>query len=124
MNTITDINEANALLAQYNGAEAQVWRFHVTHKRLLLRLSLPSIEKVVYLVGVSCENINGPFSWKNAHIGIARKVDKKFSETITKITDAKAGFELITSGGFALAYSSDVEFETFFGDFSTGIKPR
>ncbi len=117
MNTITNITEANILLEEYIGAKAQIWIFQVTHKRLLLKLSLSNLDKVVYIVAVTCEHMTGPFSWKNANVKVTLSTDRNTSENVTKISDAGNKFELITSGGFALAYGKDIEFGDSFENF-------
>jgi hypothetical protein len=117
MKTITDITEANILLQRYNGATAQICMFGISLKRLALRLTLANVSEVIYIVGVSCEHIAGSFAWNNANLSISSEIDKGTNETITRIADKKAGFELITTGGFSVAMGLLNEFGTSFDNF-------
>jgi len=114
MTTITDLSEISSMLEQYRGAAAKVWHFNVTHKKLFIRLSLPGQNEVVFIVAVSCENMNGPFSWKNANISISEEVDKETSEQITYLIDKDALFKLASSGGVVLGRGLEPEFDESF----------
>jgi hypothetical protein len=117
MKIITDIKEANDLLHLYIGATLQIFIFSTSLKRMALRLVLPNVNEVVYIVGISCESINGRFSYKNAHISITTRFNNEVNQTETIITDRLARFELITSGGFSLAQGTEMEFGESFDNF-------
>jgi hypothetical protein len=120
METIINIAAANQLLEKYSGARAQVWAFHISHKRLALKLSLPKIlnnyPETVYVIAVTCESIKGSFSWQNANLQIQECISDDL-EPIIKIIDRNAGFELVALGGFTLAQGNEEEFGTSFDNF-------
>jgi hypothetical protein len=97
MNTLLDPSESSASLNRYRGGSAQVWLFQVSHKRLILRLSLPDQQESLYIVAITCEHIVGPFSWRNASVSVVATEP----ELITRVIDESAGFELVC-GGVAL----------------------
>lgn len=114
--TIIDVEEANILLRSYQNAYAQLWLYGITHKRLAIKLSVSHLKEVAFIIGVSCEHVNGPFSWKRANFVIVE--DKVHSsEKITKIIDRQIGFELITSGGFSVVQGYESEFGSSFENF-------
>lgn len=117
MRITTDIEEANNLLKEYIGATAQIWMFHISHQRLAIRLSYPKKYEVIYIVAVSSEYINGPFTWSNANIEVIKEINNEKSESNYKIRDKEAGFELDASGGFTLTKGQESEFGKSFEDF-------
>lgn len=117
MKIVTDLNESNDLLKQYTKANVHVWAFHITHRRLAIRLSYFNSLEVLYIFVISSKYISGPFSWTGSNITIIKEADDVTSESIYKITDKVAGFELISSGGFSLAQGLESEFGSSFDDF-------
>lgn len=117
MKIITNLKDANILLRSYVGATCQVCIFSISLKRMALKLILPNVSEVVYIVAISCESIKGRFSFTNADLSITSKVDKETQETLTTIIDKQGNFELITSGGFSLAKGLEIEFGTSFEKF-------
>lgn len=117
MKIIIDIKEANILLERYGDATAQICIFGLSLKRLAIRLTLANVSEVIYIVGVGCEYISGHFVWDNANLSISNQADKETNEIKTKIIDRKAGFELITTGGFAVAMGLLSEFGTSFDKY-------
>jgi hypothetical protein len=120
MKIITDIKEANNLLKSYMGATLQIVMYSESLKRIAIRLSLPNVIEVVYLVGISCESINSRFSFLNANLGIVVDIDKETKDNKTRIKDKISGFELITSGGVTLAQGLESDFGISFDDFFSG----
>ncbi|THU30797.1 hypothetical protein FAM09_29800 [Niastella caeni] len=111
MKTITNIDECNKVLKDFNGASAQIWLFHITHKRLALRIWLWSeaehqVQKEIYIVALGCEHIVGGFFLENANLLIV-KTNNEFSEPIYKIIDENSDFELIANAGIGLLDSID-----------------
>lgn len=105
-------------LAQWRGAFAQVWAFHVSHKRLMIRLSSPpSKDPGCLLIAVAtCGHMCGPFSWRDADIAIhTRGGTDETDEGLTTILDVKAGFEL-RNGGASLLYSTSEGIEYVLDD--------
>jgi hypothetical protein len=118
MKTISDLKESNFLLKEYNGSYTQVWGFNISLKRLLLKLTKSSESEVLYIIVVGCEHITGPFSWKNSKVSLSKEIDQETSNTITKVIDKEAGFELVSDGGFALVQGSELDFGKSFENFS------
>ena len=117
MRIITDLTEANNLLKSLTDFNAQIWMFHISHKKIAIRFSTKKVEElVVYLVVVSCDYMTGPFSWNKANIFISKKLDEN-SELRYKIVDKDSKFELISSGGFSIAQGLESEFGKSFDDF-------
>lgn len=117
MKVLTDIIDANKLLYTYAGAASQIAFYSESLKRIAIRIILPTMDEVIYLVGVGCESINGRFSFPSAHLLIEESMGKEINEKITIISDKGSGFELITSGGFSLAQGTESEFGISFKDF-------
>lgn len=122
MKIVTDLNESSNLLRQYTKANVQIWAFHISHKRLAIRLSYLNSLEVLYVFVVSAEYITGPFSWSGSNITIVKEIDDVTSESIYKITDKVVGFELVSSGGFSLAQGLESEFGTSFDNFLSGLE--
>jgi hypothetical protein len=120
MKTISDFKESLYLLEKYSGSRAQIWGFNISLKRLLLKLAKSNESNVLFIIVVGCEHITGPFSWNNSCILLSVENDSATSEQVTKVKDKAAGFELISSGGFALALGLDSEFDNSFVNFGKG----
>jgi hypothetical protein len=119
MKIITDLNEANNFLQSYNSAQLEIMIYSPTLRRIALRLRLPKMENVAYIVGVGCQNICGDFRINDSNLKIEQKLNE-FSEIITTISDEVSRFHLTTNGGFSLAYGFESEFGTSFDNFLQG----
>ena len=117
MRLITDINKANHLLQSYVGAKFKIFVFSVSHLKLAILLSLKGIRDVVYVVGLNCERINGPFSYEGADLYIEEFTDEITGDRKTKISDKSSLFELVTFGGFVLAQGPLASFGSSFDHF-------
>lgn len=117
MKIITDIKKANNLLQSYIGAILQIAFYSESLKRIAIRISLPNVNEVLYIVGIGCESISGRFSFSNIDASIMVTVNDETKETVTKVSDRTSGFELVTTGGFSLAQGYESEFGTSFDDF-------
>jgi hypothetical protein len=117
MKTISDHQESLSLLAKYSGANAQIWAFNATLKRLLIKLTKTGDPQILFVIVVGCEHINGPFSWENSNITVS-KVTGEDGDTTTWIKDSQANFELVSIGGFALAQGTEGDFGKSFVNFS------
>lgn len=119
MKKILKPEEFDSALEQFAGAYAQLWLFHVSLKRLVIRLSSPGHNQALFIVAIACENMTTDFSWENAHIEIESHLDRLQGEAQTRIIDKGAGFELIC-GGVSLATGlvggPDKSFEDFLED--------
>lgn len=97
MKTFTEPAEVKKLLEDWRGADAKVWLFHVTHKRLAVRFTHPDRLNVLYVVGNGCERMSGPFSWKRVSVHYQSNTEHETGSETCRISDAAAGFELVCS---------------------------
>ncbi len=120
MKQITDINQVNDVLADYNGSIADLALFSISLKRLAIRITKADTTDVLHLVVVGCLHITGPFSWKNAlmEVSFSDEVDAPFGGYI--ITDKKAGFKLTTVGGLVILKGRLEEFGDSLDHFVIG----
>jgi hypothetical protein len=114
MKIITDIKEANNILQSYIGANVKIAFYTESLKKIAIRVMLPNVNEIIYLVGGSCDYINGRFNFSNANLSIIADVDKNTKEDMTRIFDKISGFELITSDGFTLVQGIESEFGNSF----------
>jgi hypothetical protein len=110
MKSIVPPESHAAELSRWRGAHVALWIFHVTHKRLALRLSRRDESEVLYIVAVGCESIAGPFAWEAADVSIVQSGDR------ARVVDASAGFELGCSS-ITLVKGPSTEFDTSFEGF-------
>lgn len=105
-------------LKKWRGAEAALWMYHATFKRLAIMLSMPDREEVLYVVAVGCRHITGSFSWDGADIMIHYDSSGGATESVSRIIDEVALFELICSSIIlvrACAEDFDTSFDSFLG---------
>jgi hypothetical protein len=110
MKTIITSGLQTEELNRWHGTRAAIWMFDVSHRRLALLLFRPDAPEALYIVGVGCEWITGPFSWDMADLRLAH------GEHQERVTDAKAGFELRCSS-VTLVKSASVDPSTSFEGF-------
>jgi hypothetical protein len=109
--TSTEIADQNLLLAEWSGAKAEVWIFHLTFRRLALLLRLPGRSEVLYVVGLGCRHISGPFSWQNAKLSVSPVASDGTAnpgEHLSRVYDQDGQFELVCSGGVVLLLWPDI----------------
>ncbi|SHL81452.1 hypothetical protein SAMN05444266_10582 [Chitinophaga jiangningensis] len=109
MKTIIEDANFKAVLEQFRGSYAQIWIFSPSLKRLVIRLTKKGFKDALYILGASCVHINGPFSWKNAHLTIYEAESAFPGELITKVVDEKNGFELVTESGVVLSTGLEID---------------
>src|SRR4051794_17121794 len=119
MKTVIEPELQDAVLEQWRGACAQIWMFHVSFRRLALRLSRPDEPENVYIVAMGCGHIVGPFSWEPADLRLITNLGDEPQWAVTRIVDQKAGFDLSCSSvAMARGPATDFDktFENFLGD--------
>lgn len=116
MKIITNLLEANETLRIYFGANVNMMIFSPSLHRIAWQLKSEKHSNVVYVVGIGCERISGSLSWSNGEIQIDQ-FSHQHDEVITKISDKRNCFELITSSGFSIAMGEQFEFGNSFDDF-------
>jgi hypothetical protein len=104
MRRLIDEKDYDSLLAQFRGAQAAIWSFHVSHSRLAICLQRKGDweSDALFLVAVSCQRICGPFYWDGADIAILYEAPNERGERDARIVDANAGFELLSRGGVVI----------------------
>ncbi|VXB36378.1 conserved hypothetical protein [Flavobacterium sp. 9AF] len=117
MKTITDIKEANTLLQIYTGATLEIVMYSINLKRIALRLILPNVKEVIYIIGIGCESLDGRFNYKYVNLNISVEINHENNDSTTIIRDKSLKFILKTSGGFTLVQGIESEFGTSFDDF-------
>ena len=118
MKTLIDPKNYESILAEWRGAQAKIWIFHVTHNRLAISLSRKGELEAIYIVAVGCEHISGPFCWESAEIDIIAEPADQWGETHHRVVDNKAGFDLLCSSVSIVrgpASVPDSPFENFLG---------
>ena len=78
-------------LSRWAGAEARVWAFEVSHKKLTVRLQMPGRPELLDIVCVGTTSIAGPTRWAKAQMFFLVKSGLKV------LTDPEAGFVLTCS---------------------------
>jgi hypothetical protein len=97
MKEYIDITEQESVLAQWRGARAKIWMFHVTHNRMAINICRKGEQEAIYIVAVGCERLSGPFHWDQANITINTDAPNQWGEVRRQVVDAQAGFELLCS---------------------------
>lgn len=109
------LEEYESILNKWRGSSVLVQMYHASLKRLLLRLSNPDEEKVLYLLAVDCIYMSGPFEWSDALI-VTQKVSDSHGGWNCQIIDKNSAFKLICSS-ISLAIGSELEFDISFDGF-------
>lgn len=117
MKTVIDKSLYSSILEQWRGAQAKIWILDISLNRLGIRISRRDEPEVIYLVGVSCKHIIGPFYWENANLSIVVGSRDEYGESITRIVDENAGFELLCSGGVTIVQGPATDFDKTFDNF-------
>ena len=110
----TEVTDQNSILAEWYGAEAEIWIFHLTFRRLALLLRLPERSEVLCVVCPGCSHINGPFRWSAAKLAISNSV-RRSGKSYQRVFDDNSQFELICDGGVVLYQCTGIvnSFEDF-----------
>lgn len=119
MKTLVETKNHESVLAQWRGAQAKIWLFHVTHNRMAIMLSRKDQSEVIYIVAVACEHISGPLSWNLADVSVITEPANQWGEVRRRVVDKQAGFELLCSDVAIVRGPPSVpedSFENFLGD--------
>lgn len=83
-------------LARWRGGDVVVWMYHASHRRMALRLSAPGLMEDLYVVGVGCRLIQGPFFWRasDLRILVGEVRDGDGLTTGRVVLDPSVGFRL------------------------------
>jgi len=111
MRQIVSIENYARALSKFKGAYAQVWAFHISLKRIVIRLSFTKQNDVLYIFAAGCEYVQGVFSWEKADIAV--EYSSNNTNYFARIFDKNGAFELKVSGGVVVFYgSSDDTWQT------------
>ena len=102
-----EITDQNSILTEWYGAEAEVWIFHLTFRRLAFLLRLPEKSEVLYVGCLGCRHINGAFRWSNAKLAISDSAQTS-GEGYKRVYDQDGQFELVCSGGVVVYESAGI----------------
>jgi hypothetical protein len=118
MKSVIPTTDHERHLGLYQGGTAKVWMYHVSLRRLALRVQLNEESRVLYIVCLGCAHIHGPFVWNNASLSVSHSVDAKSQQGVVEVADNGAGFELqCDSVAMALGAVNEIDlsFEGFLG---------
>ena len=121
MKTIIEPKNHESMLAQWHGAQAKMWLFHVSHNRTAICLYRKGEQEAIYVIAVACERISGPFCWKQAEVTVITEEPNQWGELRRRIVDGQAGFELVCADVVIVrgpASVPDDPFDSFLGDGS------
>lgn len=110
MEITSDIDRINQILNEYQGDQARIWFFDITHIKLAIRIYTERKDDLLYLVVSGCKYIKGAFSMNSPELFVTKYFDDNISEILFKIVDNKSNFELISTAGIALAKGLESEF--------------
>jgi hypothetical protein len=119
MKTIIAPEHQESALGEWHGAKAAIWAFHISHKRMGIILDRKGEQEALYIVGIACERISGPFHWDQANITIITETPNQWGEVCRRIVDKQAGFELVCSDvaiARGLGSAPNDPFENIFDD--------
>jgi len=120
MKTIVDETRRDLELRGWSGADAQIWMYHASLRRLALLLSRPQFNEMLYVIGVGCRRMTGPFSWHHATVSVSISAPSGPDELpVCRVMDTGAQFELeCTSVVLVRAPATDYDttFDGFLGD--------
>lgn len=87
--------EANVhkLLGEWQGGDAALWDYTVSHKSLSIRITSKERRGNVHINCGDCEYIVGPFKWSNCWLELSRRQGEE-GESIFILRDERNGFIL------------------------------
>lgn len=97
MKTLITPDQHAPVLAQWRGAEAKLWLFHASQNRMAIQLYQKGEPESLYIVTMGCQRISGPLRWEPAGIALRREPRNQWGESLRRVVDDEAGFELLCS---------------------------
>jgi hypothetical protein len=70
MITYIDPERYNSTFLQWTGANAQIWTYSLSLRRLVIRLTLPDRDKDLFLVAGGCRHFTGFFDWNDCRLRV------------------------------------------------------
>lgn len=118
MNMIIEPGNHDLVLAEWRGALAHIWLFHISLRRMGIMLSRIGGREALYVCGASCKQISGPFSWEQANLSVIVETPNAWGEVVRRIVDRQAGFELLCSDVTLVGGTAGVPPDPFSGFFN------
>lgn len=109
MRTLVESGDRADVLDRFCGADARIWLYDISLKRIVLRLTRSDLQDALHVVGVGCAHIVAHFSWSNASISFVEEE----SANETRIIDQAAGFELICNTSALILTPANEGFDDF-----------
>lgn len=91
-----------ALLNEYEGWSAMLWKFSPSLRRLVLRVYRSHEARELYVLCAGCKTIAGAFDWRGVQLRFAREVNQQ-GEALYWLRDDEAGFVLSCDGGVVVS---------------------
>ena len=83
------------LLARWQGADARLWSYSVTHRSLTIRLEITGKEGYLDIYVGDTQRISAPTSWSNACFNLHKEGKDSFGEELVLLTDSIAHVEIV-----------------------------
>ena len=94
MRTVVRVEDQPSVLAQWQGACAEIWIFDLTFRRLALLPTNAEVNDILYVTGIGCRYITGPFRWDNVRLSIAPSDARRSNITLTSSRASLASVRL------------------------------
>jgi len=120
MEITSEIDEINKMLDEYEGDQARIWLFDISHVKMAIKIYSKQREELLYLVVAGCKYIKGFFCLNNPKFSIVQYFDNEISEMVFKIIDKNSDFELSATSGVAIAKGLESDFGDSFESFLKG----
>ncbi|MCK6524640.1 hypothetical protein L6R49_24805 [Myxococcota bacterium] len=109
-------------LRLFQGGTVKVWMFHVSLRRLALRVQLNDEPRALYIVCPGCVHIHVPFVWREASLSVSNSVDEETQQGVVEVADHGAGFKL-QCDSVAMALGAVNELDLSFEGFLDASSP-
>jgi hypothetical protein len=123
MKKIVQPEKYGEVLARWRGAHAQIWMYHVSHKRIMISLSRKGDSESAYVMAAGCRRISGPFAWAPSEIQFLQRKTEEADQAGTVIVDLESKFELICTDVAIYEGPSDIPADSFSGFLSEQESP-
>lgn len=110
---VQNIDHINEILQEYKDCNAQIWAYHVSLRRMAIRLWTDIKGEQLILVCGGIFYVQGFIDRENANVSLSKCPDDKH-EWAYCLTDDEAGFKLLAYNGIILARGDFGEFNMQF----------
>ena len=88
MRRVIEPKDHESVLTQWRGTHAKIWIYHISRKRLAINLSKEGEQEALFIIGIACERISGPFRWDQADVRILTEAPNQWGDVRRRIADA------------------------------------